>query len=59
MATADKTEKTEPAPALASAAASGDPAVHQLIAEADIARQNGDEDGVQAALVELKALGYQ
>ena len=45
-------------PALASAAASGDPAVHQLIADLYTAEQNGDEDAAQAARDALAKLGF-
>lgn len=56
----NKTAKAEQPPAvLASAAAATDPAVHQLLAVADVARQNGDADAEQAARAELEKLGYQ
>lgn len=48
-----------PARDLAPAAESGDPAVHQLIAEMDILRQNGDDDAVKAKQGELAELGYK
>jgi hypothetical protein len=44
---------------LAPAAESTDPAVHQLMAEVDILRQNGDDDAVQAKLADLAELGYR
>lgn len=57
MADEKKTE-TKAAPKLSPAAESGDPAVHQLLAEQDIARRNGDEDGVKEASKKLADLGY-
>jgi len=50
----------KPRPAtLAPAAESSDPAVHQLLAERDIAARNGDEDAAKAATARLAELGYQ
>jgi hypothetical protein len=43
----------------APASESGDPAVHQLLAEMDTARRNDDEDGVKAAQDRLAELGYE
>lgn len=57
MADEKKTE-TKVAPSKAPASESGDPAVHQLLAEQDIARRNGDEDGVKEASKKLADLGY-
>jgi hypothetical protein len=55
-----KTAAAEQLPAaLASAAAATDPAVHQLLAAADVARQNGDADAERAVRAELRKLGYQ
>lgn len=66
MSAAAKPAKTDapaadlqPAPGLAPAAESQDPAVHQLIAEAYTAHQNGDEAAEQAARAELAKLGFQ
>jgi hypothetical protein len=41
------------------AAESSEPAVHQLLAEQDIARQNGDEDEVKRTQDALADLGYE
>ena len=46
-----------PPPVLGTAAASSDPAVHQLLAQRDIADRNGDQDAVKAATAALAALG--
>jgi len=48
-----------PEPALGSAAESGDPAVHQLLAARDIAERNGDEEAVKALTGQLAALGFR
>jgi hypothetical protein len=48
-----------PPPTLASAAASSDPAVHQLLAEMDIARANSNDDEVQRAQGALRDLGFE
>lgn len=45
-------------PVLGSAAESGDPAVHQLLAARDIADRNGDTEAVKAADKALAELGY-
>lgn len=47
----------EPAPP-PRASESGDPAVHQLIADAYTAHQNGDEDAEAEALAALAKLGF-
>lgn len=39
-------------------AESGDPAVHQVLAERQTAQMNGDEAGVQRADQRLKELGF-
>lgn len=44
---------------LSPASESGDPAVHQLLAEMDIANRNGDKEGVEAAKSKLAELGYE
>ena len=44
---------------LGPASESGDPAVHQILAEMDIARQNGDKKAVDAATAKLSELGYE
>lgn len=56
-----KTEapKVEAKPALASAAASGDPTVHRLLALIEAHESNGDTEKVAAARKELADLGYQ
>ena len=50
----------EPAPArvLARAAHSGDPAVHQLMAEMQSAQLNGDAKAVSSLAAQLAELGY-
>jgi hypothetical protein len=48
-----------PEPVLGSAAESGDPAVHQLLAARDIAERNGDADAVKAADKALAGLGVK
>jgi hypothetical protein len=48
-----------PAPVLGSAAESADPAVHQLLAQRDIAERNGDQDAVKAATAALAELGVE
>lgn len=48
-----------PAPTLAPASNSGDPAVHQLLAELQTARSNGDDEKVQALTSQLADLGYE
>lgn len=46
-------------PALAKASESGDPAVHQLMADIYTAEQNGDDDLAQAARDKLAKLGFE
>lgn len=48
-----------PAPPLLSAAASQDPAVHQVLAEIDVARRNGNDEAVRAGIRRLAELGYE
>jgi hypothetical protein len=57
---AGRPRKAEPAAPAARprASESGDPAVHQLLADAYIARQNGDDDKAEAAEAALRELGY-
>lgn len=55
----DPAAQQEPAPNLLPASASSDPAVHQLLAEMDIARSNGHDEGVKAAQDRLRDLGYE
>jgi hypothetical protein len=45
-------------PELGSAAASGDPAVHQVLAERETAISNGDEDAAAALTKRLAELGF-
>ena len=52
-----KVPEKAPEPVLGSAAESGDPAVHQLLAARDIADRNGDEKAVKAAGRALAELG--
>jgi hypothetical protein len=47
------------APVLGSAAESGDPAVHQLLAQRDIADRNGDKEAAKAATAALAELGVE
>jgi hypothetical protein len=54
---ADKSAAAAPKVSLAPAGESGDPAVHQLLAELETARSNGDQDGVKAAVDALAGLG--
>ena len=56
-----KTAASEPAAArvLARAAHSGDPAVHQLMAEMQSARLNGDAKAVSSLAAQLAELGYE
>jgi hypothetical protein len=49
----------EPSPSLRPASESSDPAVHQLLAEQDIARQNEDEDEAKRTQDALADLGYE
>lgn len=53
-----KAEPAAVASPLAPASASGDSAVHKLLAELDIHRRNGDEAGVAAAVAALAELGF-
>jgi hypothetical protein len=48
----------DPKPVLARAAESGDPAVHQIMAELQTAQMNGDETKVAELSKQLAALGY-
>lgn len=48
-----------PKASLAPAAESGDPAVHQLLAELETARSNDAADGVKAAVDALAELGFR
>jgi hypothetical protein len=48
-----------PAPKLARASESGDPAVHQVMAELQTARMNDDADRAAALVVQLADLGYE
>jgi hypothetical protein len=57
MADEKKTE-TKAAPSKSPASESGDPAVHQLLAEQDIARRNGDDEKVKEASKKLADLGF-
>lgn len=53
------TKPVPSAPVLAPASESGDPAVHQLIAEMDIARRNGDDARVESLTARLADLGFK
>jgi hypothetical protein len=44
---------------LGTAAESGDPAVHALLAQRDIADRNGDQDAVKALTGQLADLGVR
>jgi hypothetical protein len=48
-----------PAPALGRASESGDPAVHQVLAEMDIARRNEDDEQVKTLTERLAKLGFE
>lgn len=52
-------ESVAPDPALRPGAASTDPAVHHLLAERDVAAQNGDDALARKATDALAALGYR
>lgn len=52
-------EPVPAAPSLARAAESGDPAVHQVLAELGTARANGDDAAVAALTARLADLGFQ
>ncbi len=52
-------ETKKAAPKLARAAESGDPAVHQILAELQVARRNGDAAAVRELTGELAELGYE
>lgn len=55
-------KKAPAAPAvrvLARASESGDPSVHQLLAELQTARLNGDTDAVSSLTAQLAGLGYE
>jgi hypothetical protein len=46
-------------PALAPASESGDPAVHQILAELDISRRNEDDEQVKTLTERLAKLGFK
>lgn len=48
-----------PAPVLAPASESGDPAVHQILAERQTAAMNSDEGAIAAADSALAKLGFK
>lgn len=50
--------KPAPAPVLARASESGDPAVHQLLAQLEVARANDDGARVAALIATLAELGF-
>ena len=55
-----KTADAKPAPkVLARASESGDPSVHQLMAELQTARLNGDADAASSLAAQLAELGYE
>lgn len=56
---APKPERPAEPVVLADAGASGDPAVHQLLAERQTAVLNGDDDRAHALDAELAALGFK
>ena len=59
LAGAKKTAPPAARPDLADAAASSDPAVHQLLAERQTAALNGDVTAADAATAQLAELGYR
>lgn len=56
---AEQAKPTKPAPKLASAAGSSDPAVHQLLAERQTAHLNGDSGREARITAELADLGFE
>jgi hypothetical protein len=58
-ATAAPGEKRSVSRPLASAAASGDPAVQKLLADRNTAAMNGDSDGQAQATAALAELGFE
>lgn len=56
--TQPKPEPPKRAP-LAPAAASGDPAVHKLLADLQSARLNGDDEAATAVAAQLAELGFE
>ncbi len=48
-----------PSPALSPAAASSDPAVHQLLAEIQTARANGNDEEIERLTKALADLGFE
>lgn len=54
-----KPKATTPKRRLAPASESSDPAVHQLLAEQEIARLNGDEDEIKRTQDALADLGFE
>lgn len=54
-----KPAPVSPAAALLPAAQSSDPAVHQVLAEIQTARANGDDDQATALTKRLAELGYE
>jgi hypothetical protein len=55
----EKRSASRPAPALAKASESGDPAVHQILAEIEVARRNEDPDALKDAEKRLADLGFK
>lgn len=54
-----RTRTADNMPERVTAAESSDPTVHQILAEQDIAWQNGDAEGVREANRRLNELGYK
>jgi hypothetical protein len=48
-----------PKPSLAPASTSGDPAVHQVLAELQTARSNSDDAAIKALTEKLADLGFE
>ena len=57
--TKKSTAASSKATGLAPAGASGDPAVHQILAELATARSNGDDAAVEALTAKLADLGFE
>jgi len=54
-----KAAEPKAAPVLGRASESGDPAVHQILAELGSARSNGDDAAVKALTGKLADLGFE
>ena len=59
MPESKKETTSKAAPVLGDAAASGDAAVHELLAQHEIHERNGDKDAASAVVERLAELGYK